>query len=99
MGINSPHFLFNKIIKMLYRKINKLNEHKSQIQARIISAYESDADTDVIAVRVSDLEVDLSTVDQNIYFEYQMIKFKVTLLGFSIAAVLLLILSLLNKLP
>jgi hypothetical protein len=83
---------------MIYRKLKKLEEQKRDIQSLIIAAYQSGADADVVMIRVSDLQIDLESVNEEIQMEETFIRLKQGLVFFVASVVLLVIVTLFKKL-
>ena len=54
---------------MIYSKLKKLEKHKRDLQSLIIAAYASGADPEVVMIRVSDLQHDLSELENEIQME------------------------------
>jgi hypothetical protein len=83
---------------MIYGKLRKLEEQKRDIQSLIIAAYQSGADPDVVMIRVSDLQTDLESVNEEIQMEETFVRLKQGLVFFVASALLLLIVGLFKKL-
>lgn len=83
---------------MIYRKLRKLEQQERDIQSLIIAAYQSGADPDVVMIRVSDLQTDLESVNQEIQMEETFVRLKQGLVFFVASALLLLIVGLFKKL-
>jgi hypothetical protein len=83
---------------MIYRKLRKLEQHKRDLQSLIIAAYESNADPDVVMIRVSDLNHDLYELEREIEIEGQMLKFKELLALFIGFCLVLIIVALFKNL-
>ena len=49
---------------MIYYKLKKLEQHRRDIQSLINAAYNSNADPDVVMIRVNDLQWDLDIVEK-----------------------------------
>ena len=76
---------------MIYREINKLQRHRRDIISLIDAAYNSNADPDVVMVRVNDLQWDLDIVEKEIEEERMMIPFKWGLATFLVCSMGLII--------
>ena len=76
---------------MIYRKLRKLEQHKRDIQSLIIAAYQSGADPDVVMIRVSELQMDLNDVNDEIQMEEILIGFKWGLAIFAVSSISLII--------
>jgi hypothetical protein len=63
----------------------------------MLAAYQSGADPEVIAIRVSDLESDLVKVDQEIEFEKLMTQYKLTNAIFLVFAASLIVIAFIKK--
>jgi hypothetical protein len=83
---------------MIYRKLRKLEQHKRDLQSLIIAAYASGADPEVIMIRVSDLQYDLSKLDHEIQMEEIFVRLKLGLAIFLFGAVSIIIYGLINHL-
>lgn len=78
---------------MLGKQIRELEELKAQYQARLDSIHEADADPNVKAVYQSDLQYHIVKIEAAIEHEKYMLPFKLTLVGFVIAVIGLIIYS------
>jgi hypothetical protein len=76
---------------MIYRKLRKLEQQKRDIQSLIIAAYQSNADPDVVMIRVSDLQWDMDIIEREIEEEKVFIGFKWSLAIFVLSSVSLVI--------
>ena len=83
---------------MIYRKLRKLEQHKRDLQSLIIAAYQSGADPEVVMIRVSDLQHDLSDLEDEIQMEETFVRLKQGLALFLVSALLLIIVTLFKKL-
>ena len=83
---------------MIYRKLRKLEQQKRDIQSLIIAAYQSGADADVVMIRVSDLQIDLESVNEEIQMEETFVRLKQGLVFFVASVTLLIIVTLFKKL-
>jgi hypothetical protein len=83
---------------MIYGKLRKLQEQKRDIQSLIIAAYQSGADPDVVMIRVSDLQTDLESVNEEIQMEETFVRLKQGLVFFAASVTLLVIVTLFKKL-
>ncbi len=83
---------------MIYRKLKKLEEQKRDIQSLIIAAYQSGADPDVVMIRVSDLQTDLESVNEEIQMEEIFVRLKQGLVFFVASVTLLITVTLFKKL-
>ena len=83
---------------MIYGKLRKLEQQKRDIQSLIIAAYQSGADPDVVMIRVSDLQTDLESVDDEIQMEETFVRLKQGLVFFAASVTLLIIVTLFKKL-
>ena len=81
---------------MLFRRLEKLYLHKLSILEKLNQTYQTDADPEVIAIRISDLHMDLDRVDKEIKFEESMKPFVYMLWGFIIFSILILISTILD---
>jgi hypothetical protein len=61
---------------MVYKKINKLKRERHTLYKRMFLAYQSDADPEIISVKLSDLEHELVELNNKIMFEEMMIPYK-----------------------
>lgn len=83
---------------MIYYKLKKLEQHRRDIQSLINAAYNSNADPDVVMVRVNDLQWDLDIVEKEIEEERVFIGFKWGLAVFIAASMSLIIYGLILSL-
>ena len=83
---------------MIYGKLRKLEQNKRDIQSLIIAAYQSGADADVVMIRVSDLQIDLESVNEEIQMEETFVRLKQGLVFFAASVTLLVIVTLFKKL-
>jgi hypothetical protein len=83
---------------MIYRKLRKLKEQERDIQSLIIAAYQSSADPDVVMIRVSDLQTDLESVNDEIQMEETFVRLKWGLAFFVVASLILIIVTLFKTL-
>jgi hypothetical protein len=83
---------------MIYGKLRKLEEQKRDIQSLIIAAYQSGADPEVVMIRVSDLQTDLESVNEEIQMEETFVRLKQGLVFFVASVTLLVIVTLFKKL-
>ena len=81
---------------MLFRRLEKLYLHKLSILEKLNQTYQADADPEIIAIRLSDLYMDLDKVEEEIKFEESMKPFVYMTCGFIICSVIILISTLLN---
>lgn len=78
---------------MLGKQIRELEELKAQYQARLDSIHEADADPSVKAVYQSDLQYHIVKIEALIQHEKYMLPFKLTLAGFIVVSIGLIIYS------
>lgn len=83
---------------MIYYKLKKLEQHRRDIQSLINAAYNSNADPDVVMIRVNDLQWDLDIVEKEIEEERMFIGFKWGLAVFIAASMSLIIYGLILSL-
>ena len=83
---------------MIYGKLRKLEQQKRDIQSLIIAAYQSGADPEVVMIRVSDLQTDLESVNDEIQMEETFVRLKQGLVFFAASVTLLIIVTLFKKL-
>lgn len=83
---------------MIYYKLKKLEQHRRDIQSLINAAYNSNADPDVVMVRVNDLQWDLDIVEKEIEEERIFIGFKWGLAVFIVSSISLIIYGLILSL-
>lgn len=83
---------------MIYYKLKKLEQHRRDIQSLINAAYNSNADPDVVMVRVNDLQWDLDIVEKEIEEERIFIGFKWGLAVFIVSSMSLIIYGLILSL-
>jgi hypothetical protein len=72
---------------MVNRKIKKLIKLRAEVQARLDSIHDTDADPNIKAVYQSDLQFKIASIEDQIDFEKRMVPFQATLVGFVIAVV------------
>lgn len=78
---------------MLGKKIRELEELKAQYQSRLDNIHDADADPSVKAVYQSDLQYHIVKIEAAIQHEKYMMPFKLTLVGFIVAIIGLIIYS------
>lgn len=83
---------------MIYHKLKKLEQHRRDIQSLINAAYNSNADPDVVMIRVNDLQWDLDIVEKEIEEERIFIGFKWGLAVFIASSISLIIYGLILSL-
>lgn len=76
---------------MIYRELNKLQQHKRDIISLIDAAYNSSADPEIVMFTVNDLQWDLDAVEKAIEEERIMIPFKWGLAAFIVCSIGLII--------
>ena len=81
---------------MLFRRLKKLYLHKLNILEKLNQTYQADADPEVIAIRISDLHMDLDKIDKEIKFEESMKPFVYMTWGFIICSILILLSTILD---
>ena len=81
---------------MLFRKLEKLYLHKLNILEKLNQTYQADADPEVIAIRTSDLHMDLDRIDKEIQFEESMKPFVYMTCGFIIFSIIILVSTIIN---
>lgn len=82
---------------MIYKKLRKLKKYKQDLSSCMLAAYQSGADPEVIAIRVSDLESELVRVDQEIEFEKLMTQYKLANAIFLVFAASLIVIAFIKK--
>ena len=80
---------------MLFRRLEKLYLHKLSILEKLNQTYQADADPEVIAIRLSDLYMNLDKVEEEIKFEESMKPFVYMTCGFIICSIIILLLTIL----
>jgi len=83
---------------MIYGKLKKLEAQKRDIQSLIIAAYQSSADPEVVVYRVSELQMDLNDVNDEIQMEEIFVRLKQGLAFFVVASLILIIVTLFKTL-
>ncbi len=78
---------------MLGRQIRELEKTKAQYQARLDNIHDADADPNVKAVYQSDLQYHIVKIEALIQHEKYMLPFKLTLVGFIVVTIGLIIYS------
>jgi hypothetical protein len=81
---------------MLFRKLDRLYLHKLSILEKLNQTYQADADPEVIAIRASDLHMELAKIEEEIKFEETMKPFVYMLLFFVITSLFILTISILK---
>jgi hypothetical protein len=81
---------------MLFRKLEKLYLHKLSVLEKLNQTYQADADPEIIAIRLSDLYMDLDKVEEEIKFEESMKPFVYMTCGFIICSIIILLLTILE---
>ena len=76
---------------MLFRRLEKLYLHKISILNKLNQTHQADADPEVIAIRTSDLHMDLDRIDKEIQFEESMKPFVYMTCGFIIFSIIILV--------
>tara|TARA_R110000868_G_scaffold403031_1_gene679861 strand:+ start:1337 stop:1576 length:240 start_codon:yes stop_codon:yes gene_type:complete len=78
---------------LIFRKLERLYLHKLSVLEKLSETFYTDADPEVIAIRTSDLHMELDKIDKKIKFEESMKPFIYMLISFIIISLLILILS------
>ena len=78
---------------MLGKQIKELEELKAQYQSRLDSIHDADADPSVKAVYQSDLQYHIVNIEALIQHEKYIMPFKLTLVGFIVVSIGLIIYS------
>ena len=81
---------------MLFRKLDRLYLHKLGVLEKLNQTYQADADPEVIAIRASDLHMELAEIEEKIKFEETMKPFVYMLLFFVITSLFILTISILK---
>ena len=81
---------------MLFRRLEKLYLHKLSILEKLNQTYIADADPEVIAIRTSDLHMDLDKIEKEIQFEESMKPFVYMTCGFIIISIIILLSTIIN---
>ena len=81
---------------MLFRKLDRLYLHKLGVLEKLNQTYQADADPEIIAIRLSDLYMDLDKVEEEIKFEESMKPFVYMLWGFIIFSIIILLSTILD---
>lgn len=74
---------------MFFRKIRTLRKERKKLIDRLNSIYDANADIDVIEYYKSDLQCNISNIDDEIEFETKMLPINYSLLIFIIAVLCL----------
>lgn len=82
----------------MFRKLKRLYSHKLSLLNKLNETYKADADPEVIAIRTSDLHIDLENVEKEIKFEESMKPFVYMLISFVIFSLFILTVSILKTL-
>ena len=75
---------------MIFRRLEKLYTYKLSLLKKLNETYQADADPEVIAIRASDLHMDLIKIEKEIEFEENMKPFVYMICGFIIFAIIML---------
>jgi hypothetical protein len=81
---------------MFFRKLEKLYLHKLSILEKLNQTYQADADPEVIAIRTSDLHIDLDKVEKEIKLKENMKPFIYMLLSLVLITFFSLIITILK---
>jgi hypothetical protein len=81
---------------MLFRKLERLYLHRLSLLNRINETYEANADPEVIAIRTSDLHIDLDKVEKEIKLKENMKPFIYMLLSLVLITFFSLIITILK---
>jgi hypothetical protein len=81
---------------MLFRKLDRLYLHKLGVLEKLNQTYIADADPEVIAIRASDLQMELAEIEEEIKFEETMKPFVYMLIFFVITSLFILTISILK---
>jgi hypothetical protein len=81
---------------MFFRKLEKLYLHKLSILKKLNQTYQADADPEVIAIRTSDLHIDLDKVEKEIKLKENMKPFIYMLLSLVLITFFSLIITILK---
>jgi hypothetical protein len=81
---------------MFFRKLEKLYLHKLSILEKLNQTYQTDADPEVIAIRTSDLHIDLDKVEKEIKLKENMKPFIYMLLSLVLITFFSLIITILK---
>ena len=73
------------------RTLKNLKELKKAYEDRLASVYETDADPDIIAVYISDLQYAITCIENEIEFEKMLMPFKYMLAAFIIFSITLIL--------
>lgn len=82
---------------MIYRELNKLQQHRRDIISLIDAAYNSSADPEIVMFTINDLQWDLDVVEKAIEEERMLIPFKWGLATFIVCSMGLIIYGLIIK--
>ena len=82
---------------MIFRKLERLYLYKLSILEKLSETFYADADPEVIAIRASDLHMELAEVEEKIKFEETMKPFTYMLIFFVITSLSILIISILTN--
>lgn len=73
------------------RTIKGLKEIKKTYEDRLASVYEADADPDIIAIHISDLQYNIACLENQIEFEQKLMPLKYMLGAFIIFCIILIL--------
>ena len=80
----------------MFRKLERLYLHKLSLLNKLNETYKADADPEVIAIRTSDLHMDLDKIEKEILFEESMKPFVYMLLSLFLITFFSLIITILK---
>jgi len=81
---------------MLFRRLERLYSHKLSLLNKLNETYQADADPEIIAIRLSDLHIDLDKVEKEIQFEESMKPFVYMTCGFILFSIIIFLSTIIN---
>ena len=81
---------------MLFRRLERLYSHKLSLLNKLNETYQADADPEIIAIRLSDLHMDLDKVEEEIQFEESMKPFVYMTCGFILFSIIIFLSTIIN---
>lgn len=81
---------------MLFRRLERLYSHKLSLLNKLNETYQADADPEVIAIRLSDLHMDLDKIEEEIQFEESMKPFVYMTCAFILFSIIIFLSTIIN---
>lgn len=81
---------------MLFRRLERLYSYKLSLLNKLNETYKADADPEVIAIRTSDLHMDLDKIEEEIQFEESMKPFVYMTCAFILFSIIIFLSTIIN---